>query len=307
LKSAAALLDGHRIKGHVLRSSEPTIAPQRIRPSHRNDRSKNEDNNDPNLSLTERLNDKVTPFWRLTYEEQVAKKGARMEQVVHRFLCQLNGDAAKSGSKSKKSGIPSTTEPSQVDAQAVEGISDVNVQAVAEISDSVSSISTTQGPDAPVTATCHSPEVSNQTTTAFHVPDSAPQSQTCPPTDMECTSVEEPTVLPIIPAPENGINDYRNKCELSIGYDPEGQLAVGFMLGLFRDGLTQVVAANECVHVTPATKMIAKWMTEYVAASKYKPYDRVSKTGNWRLVMTRTQTTGDGKYGMLLFSFHSLQ
>ncbi|KAI8384413.1 S-adenosyl-L-methionine-dependent methyltransferase [Radiomyces spectabilis] len=98
-------------------------------------------------------------------------------------------------------------------------------------------------------------------------------------------------VLDPIASPE--VNGYRSKCEFTIGKNLEGEPTVGFLLGLYRHGITAVLEPSECLHVSDTTKKLAKAMEEYVRASDYEVYDRAEKTGVWRCIMTKTQRTGD--------------
>ncbi|KAJ3191293.1 tRNA methyltransferase 2 [Irineochytrium annulatum] len=66
---------------------------------------------------------------------------------------------------------------------------------------------------------------------------------------------------------------YRNKCEFSFGEDQEGRRTIGFMLGLFKDGIVTVLA--------------------HLRKSAYSIYDRVKRTGFWRLMQVRTHETGE--------------
>ncbi|KAI7871032.1 S-adenosyl-L-methionine-dependent methyltransferase [Spinellus fusiger] len=99
------------------------------------------------------------------------------------------------------------------------------------------------------------------------------------------------SVESIIPSPE--INGYRTKCEFTIGRNLDNEPVTGFLLGLFRKGITSVLDPSECLHVSPITKRIAQAMTDYVRASEYDVYDRSEKVGVWRTIMTKTQRTGD--------------
>ncbi|CEP17832.1 hypothetical protein [Parasitella parasitica] len=103
--------------------------------------------------------------------------------------------------------------------------------------------------------------------------------------DMNCE------ILDIIHSP--AINGYRTKCEFTIGKDLQGKKTVGFLLGLYRDGITAVMSPDECLHVHEKAKEIAKTMEHYIQQSEYEVYDRVEKVGVWRSIMTRTQRTGD--------------
>lgn len=65
-------------------------------------------------------------------------------------------------------------------------------------------------------------------------------------------------VLDTIQSPD--INGYRTKCEFTIGKNLEGKETVGFLLGLYRDGITAVLSSDECLHVPEKAKKIAKTM-----------------------------------------------
>ncbi|ORZ01756.1 S-adenosyl-L-methionine-dependent methyltransferase [Syncephalastrum racemosum] len=98
-------------------------------------------------------------------------------------------------------------------------------------------------------------------------------------------------VLDPLPAPN--LEGYRSKCEFTIGYDLDNQPTVGFLLGLYKKGVTAVLEPSQCKHIPPVAKKIAKAMQDYVRQSKYPAYDRKTHQGVWRLLMTRTQRTGD--------------
>lgn len=87
---------------------------------------------------------------------------------------------------------------------------------------------------------------------------------------------------------------YRTKCEFTIGKNLDGEKTVGFLLGLYRDGVTAVLSPDNCLHVSEQAKQVAKLMEDYVRESRYDVYDRKTQTGVWRTIMTKTQRTGDG-------------
>lgn len=89
------------------------------------------------------------------------------------------------------------------------------------------------------------------------------------------------------------INGYRTKCEFTIGKDLEGKPTVGFLLGLYKDGVVSVLSPSECLNVNDTAKQMAKAMNEYILRSDLPVYDRVEKVGCWRTLMTKTQSTGD--------------
>ncbi|KAI9281095.1 S-adenosyl-L-methionine-dependent methyltransferase [Sporodiniella umbellata] len=98
-------------------------------------------------------------------------------------------------------------------------------------------------------------------------------------------------VLPAIASPQ--VDNYRTKCEFTIGKNLEGQPTVGFLLGLYREGITAVLAPDECKNVPVTANAVAKSMAEYIRLSDLPVYDRMDKTGCWRTVMTKTPSTGE--------------
>lgn len=86
---------------------------------------------------------------------------------------------------------------------------------------------------------------------------------------------------------------YRTKCEFTIGYNLDREPTVGFLLGLYRDGVTSVLDPSACVNVPDIAKKIVACMNYYVKKSDLPAYDRADKTGVWRTLMTKTQSTGD--------------
>lgn len=124
--------------------------------------------------------------------------------------------------------------------------------------------------------------------------------------DMQCVAEKvgkevqaSPDILPIVACPDAAIDGYRNKCEFSFGRNRQGEPTLGFLLGLYANGITEIGSAQECVHVRPGSKRMVQWIEEYVRLhSKWEVYDRVKKTGNWRLVMIRHQQNEESEYSV---------
>ncbi|KAJ3085294.1 tRNA methyltransferase 2, partial [Physocladia obscura] len=95
----------------------------------------------------------------------------------------------------------------------------------------------------------------------------------------------------VVPSPV--IDGYRNKCEFTVGFDLDGKPTVGFLLGLFKEGITCVLPPDECLNVSPVAKKVAATFQAFINESKLLPYDRIKQVGFWRLVQVRNQTTGD--------------
>ncbi|KXS20699.1 S-adenosyl-L-methionine-dependent methyltransferase [Gonapodya prolifera JEL478] len=95
----------------------------------------------------------------------------------------------------------------------------------------------------------------------------------------------------IIPSPIT--ENYRTKCEFSIGRDLSGELTVGFLLGGFRSGEMIVMDPSETKHVSKPALVFARIMQDHVRASEYPPYDRKLKSGVWRLLVSKTFLSGE--------------
>lgn len=96
-------------------------------------------------------------------------------------------------------------------------------------------------------------------------------------------------IAPCIPSPV--IDGYRNKCEFTFGVTPSGERTLGFLLGLFKDGITTVLPPTNCIHVSDSAKSIARCLEVYAHSSQYDVYNRELKTGVWRSCLVRTYTT----------------
>ncbi|KAI9030440.1 S-adenosyl-L-methionine-dependent methyltransferase [Hyaloraphidium curvatum] len=98
-------------------------------------------------------------------------------------------------------------------------------------------------------------------------------------------------LLDIVPSPIE--THYRTKCEFSFGVDPWGKQTLGFLLGLVKDGYT--ADASECLHVSEAALRIRSVMQEYADGHEWKAYDRIDKTGTWRLLVVKTFWSGENQ------------
>ncbi|XP_078439903.1 zinc finger (CCCH-type) family protein [Wolffia australiana] len=96
-----------------------------------------------------------------------------------------------------------------------------------------------------------------------------------------------------LPCPFEGIisspvtQGYRNKCEFSVGYSPQGKKTVGFMLGNFRDGITAVMEPVECPNVSYISYKYALLFQEFLQSSDLPVWNRIENTGFWRQLTVR--------------------
>lgn len=105
-------------------------------------------------------------------------------------------------------------------------------------------------------------------------------------------ALEQTTELEsIIPSPL--INGYRNKCEFTIAFNQEGAPTVGFLHGLFKDGIINVEEPTNCVHVDDISKELCSVLQNYIRnKSKYLPLNRLDRSGLWRLMLVRSLRSG---------------
>lgn len=113
---------------------------------------------------------------------------------------------------------------------------------------------------------------------------------------------EQSTFCPMVEITPSPVEKhYRNKCEFSIGQGPDGQIAVGFLLGLYKDGITGVMDASECLHVPALSLRITQLFKEYVRQSSLPYYNRHERAGFWKLLVVRTTQAQTCKFLGILF------
>lgn len=101
------------------------------------------------------------------------------------------------------------------------------------------------------------------------------------------------------------INNYRNKNELAIGRNEQGEKTVGFRLGSYSDGSVEVGSIQELPHIPDCTKLAAKLYETYINASKYDIFSVELYTGQFRQLTVRSsETTGEV---MIILGIHTAQ
>ncbi|KAI8346865.1 S-adenosyl-L-methionine-dependent methyltransferase [Choanephora cucurbitarum] len=109
----------------------------------------------------------------------------------------------------------------------------------------------------------------------------------------EWAMIEGPPCEILDPIASPLLNGYRTKCEFTIGKDLDGKPTVGFLLGLYKEGIVAVLNPSECLHVNDTAKQMVRAMNDYILKSDLPVYDRVEQRGCWRTLLTKTQSTGD--------------
>ncbi|CAL4073565.1 unnamed protein product, partial [Meganyctiphanes norvegica] len=97
---------------------------------------------------------------------------------------------------------------------------------------------------------------------------------------------------PIVPAPVT--ENYRNKCEFTIGMNPETESAcVGFRLASYKQGCMAVAPVGHLRHLPLAMKDLVQAFEKYVQQSSYSPFSPLTHEGVWRQLTVRTTRNND--------------
>ncbi|KAI9014980.1 S-adenosyl-L-methionine-dependent methyltransferase, partial [Gaertneriomyces semiglobifer] len=99
----------------------------------------------------------------------------------------------------------------------------------------------------------------------------------------------------LAPVASPDVDEYRTKVEYSFGWNQNGEIAVGFLSGLFKEGQVSIVNPQHTKHVSAAAKAIANALQGFLRAGGggLDVYDRVAKKGFWRMALVRTPLTGE--------------
>jgi len=90
-----------------------------------------------------------------------------------------------------------------------------------------------------------------------------------------------------VPSPV--IDNYRNKCEFTIGFDATETLCkIGFRLGEYKTGSNEVVEPYVCRNISEHMKAFLKRFHAYFDESAYKPCNLRLKVGHWRQLTLRS-------------------
>ncbi|CAF0862793.1 unnamed protein product [Brachionus calyciflorus] len=90
------------------------------------------------------------------------------------------------------------------------------------------------------------------------------------------------------------IDDYRNKCEFTIGYSSdETKPVIGFRLGEYKTGSNEVVEPYVCKNMPDQMRSLVKKFHEYIEQCEYKPVNVRTREGNWRQITVRTNQNKD--------------
>ncbi|KNC99848.1 uncharacterized protein SPPG_05222 [Spizellomyces punctatus DAOM BR117] len=95
------------------------------------------------------------------------------------------------------------------------------------------------------------------------------------------------------PLPSPVVNGYRNKCEFTFGWNLKREKVVGFLLGLYKEGIVNVLEPTNTLNVSPAAVKIAATLQTFLRASDLDLYDRINKKGFWRMALVRTHRTNE--------------
>lgn len=95
-------------------------------------------------------------------------------------------------------------------------------------------------------------------------------------------------------APSPVTDGYRNKCEFTVGINPETELpTVGFRVSTYKAGSVAVGPIDDLVHISDTMKKVVGVFQEYVRNSEHKPFSPLTHEGVWRQLTVRTSSNGD--------------
>eukprot|EP01147_Barroeca_monosierra_P002022 gene2022-5095_t len=98
-------------------------------------------------------------------------------------------------------------------------------------------------------------------------------------------------LLDTVPSPL--IDEYRTKCEFTIGTGPDGtEKTIGFRLGSYSDGSITVVEPTLCRNVPEVAKTIARHMQDYLKESPLSNFCLITHQGAWRQLLVRSTSIG---------------
>lgn len=95
-----------------------------------------------------------------------------------------------------------------------------------------------------------------------------------------------------VPSPV--LNGYRNKCEFTVGRQPESnEVTVGFRLSSYRKGSIAVVEIDHLPNVSDLMKEVVAHFQQFVRSSDLEPYDNISQKGYWKQLTVRQSIRND--------------
>lgn len=96
----------------------------------------------------------------------------------------------------------------------------------------------------------------------------------------------------IIPSPVS--EKYRNKCEFTVGVNPEtDELTLGFRVSTYKEGSYAVGPVSHLAFISDAMREIVGVFEAHFRASGRKPYNPEDHSGFWRQVLVRTNLAGE--------------
>jgi tRNA (uracil-5-)-methyltransferase len=107
---------------------------------------------------------------------------------------------------------------------------------------------------------------------------------------MKFTNILKPIIPPDSPPLEVAaapkIAGFRNKVELTVGFDLSGELQVGFNLGSKMEDV--IVPVSDVILIHPLVPVIAEHFRSFVLSSGQPAFDRISNSGVWKFILIRT-------------------
>lgn len=99
---------------------------------------------------------------------------------------------------------------------------------------------------------------------------------------------EDASPVEVVPVP-NTVN-YRNKVEMTVGADLEGNTVVGFNLGSKDEDV--IAKVDDCLNVPKIAPFLARKFVDFVEHANSPVYDRIRNNGVWKFIVVRTTEEG---------------
>ncbi|KAE9548496.1 hypothetical protein FO519_008285, partial [Halicephalobus sp. NKZ332] len=95
----------------------------------------------------------------------------------------------------------------------------------------------------------------------------------------------ENLLKPIVASPV--MEKYRNKTELTVGYDEKGEICIGFVGTKLQEKRLITVPIYDCSHIRQNTLNVSRAFEEFVKQSELLPFNEFERQGCWKTILIR--------------------
>lgn len=91
--------------------------------------------------------------------------------------------------------------------------------------------------------------------------------------------------------PSPVFDKYRNKTELTVGYNENDEICVGFVATKLQEKRLLTVPVYECRHIRQNTFNVCRAFEAYVKKSEFLPFNEFERQGCWKTILIRDFTS----------------